>query len=368
MKAAKKRRGPLLSIDLGSHSIKFAVGQYGGDRLKVTSLFTEEIPEGVYSNGEIKDELALKTAIQSAIKNNHIKIKDTVVTIECTEIIKREMLIQQVPEEDRLDLIAYEVSQYLPIDVSSYVLQYKDLGESIEGDVKKSKILLGAMPKDIVKSHFDLLIDCGLTPVYMDMHSNSLDKLVRVCHKSETGFMNATNAYIDFGNKIVDISIFENYNYKFNRLLKLGSSEFDRILRDYLSIDPKEAENRKKKTSVVGLQKAYATIGDTSNQEDVDGEVKNLVVKETIQYLDDCIEEINKVFKYYTSRSADNKIDSVYLYGGGAQFTDIAELFSERLELPTKVLSKIDNVDFNMKMVPDKLTGYVNALGALIRG
>lgn len=368
MKAATKRRGPLLSIDLGSHSIKFAVGQYSGEKLKVTALFTEEIPEGVYSNGEIKDELALKAAIQSAVKNNHVKVKDVVVSVECTEIIKREMLIQQVPDEDRLDLIAYEVSQYLPIDVSSYVLQYKDLGEVVEGDMKKSKILLGAMPKDIVKAHYDLLMDCGLTPVFMDMHSNSLDKLVRLCHKSERGYSDATNAYIDFGNKIIDISIFENYNYKFNRLLKLGSSEFDRILKEYLSIDAKEAENRKKKTSVVGLQKAHANLSSSSDQADADSELKNLVVRETIQYLEDLIEEIDKVFKYYTSRSADNKIDTVYIYGGGSQFLDLAELFTERLELPTKVFSKIENVDFNMKIVPDKMTGYVNALGALIRG
>lgn len=368
MKAAKKRRGPLLSIDLGSHSIKFAVGQISGDRLKVSALFTEEIPEGVYNNGEIKDELALKSAIQSAIKNNHVRIKDAVVSVECTEIIKREMLIQQVPEEDRLDLIAYEVSQYLPIDVSSYVLQYKVLGEVVEGDTAKTKILLGAMPKEIVKAHFDLLVDCGLTPVFMDMHSNSLEKIVKLCHKSEVGLVSATYAYIDFGNKIIDISIFEGHVYKFNRLLKLGSSEFDRILKEYLSIDSKEAENRKKKTSVVGLQKAFANLGETSNQSDSESELKNLVVKETIQYLDDCIEEIDKVFKYYTSRSGDNKIDGVYIYGGGAQFTDLIELFNDRFEIPTKILSKIENVDFTMKMVPDKLTGYVNALGALIRG
>ncbi|HAS73248.1 MAG TPA: pilus assembly protein PilM, partial [Clostridiales bacterium UBA8960] len=95
---------------------------------------------------------------------------------------------------------------------------------------------------------------------------------------------------------------------------------------------------------------------------------KNLVVRETIQYLEDCIEEIDKVFKYYTSRNAENKIDGVYIYGGGSQFTDLVELFNDRLEIPTKILSKIENVDFTMKMVPDKLTGYINALGALIRG
>lgn len=364
-----KRRGAMLSIDLGSHSIKFAQGQYTGDKLKITAMFKREIPDGVYANGEIKDELALKTAIQSAIRDNHIKIKDVVVSIECTEIIKREMTIAQVPEEDRLDLIAYEVSQYLPIDVSSYVIQYKELETIKEQDVTKVKILLGAMPKDIVKAHFDLMVECGLNPLFMDMHSNSLEKLVKVSHADVAGMVNTTNAYIDFGNKIIDISIFENFNFKFNRLLKLGSAEFDKILVDFLSIDATEAENRKKKTSVVGLQKAYQNglENPVLSEGDSESDLKNLVVKETISYLDECIDEINKVFKYYTSRNSENKIDQVYIYGGGSHFIDLVELFSERFELPVKLLTTIDNLEFNMKSEPDKLSSYVNAFGALIR-
>jgi type IV pilus assembly protein PilM len=378
MKAGKqKRRGPLLSIDLGSHSIKFAQGQLVNDKLKITALFHHEIPDNVYSNGDIKDELALKTAIQSAIKNSRVSTRDTVISIECTEIIKREMIIQRVPDEDRMDLIAYEVSQYLPIDVNSYILQYKIIDEVVEGEVTKDRILLGAMPKDVVKSHFDLLLACGLNPVYMDMHSNSLEKLVQVCHNSEIKAEGQTTAYIDFGNKIIDISILENLSYKFNRLLKLGSSEFDKILVGHLSLDAKQAETRKKRTSVVELRKFNQDAEDVLVEVDTshpqagldvhNTELETLVNIETISYLDECIDEINKVFKYYTSRNSANKIDQVYLYGGGSQFIDLIDLFADKLELPTKVLSQFDNLELNIKNDPGKLSIYVNALGALIR-
>ena len=378
MKAGKqKRRGPLLSIDLGSHSIKFAQGQLVNDKLKISALFHHEIPDNVYSNGDIKDELALKTAIQSAIKHSRVSTKDTVISIECTEIIKREMIIQRVPEEDRMDLIAYEVSQYLPIDVNSYILQYKIIEQVIEDDVAKDHILLGAMPKDIVRSHFDLLVSCGLNPVYMDMHSNSLEKLVRICHNDEIKAVGQTTAYIDFGNKIIDISILEDLSYKFNRLLKLGSSEFDKILVGHLSLDAKQAETRKKRTSVVELRKfnqdaedVLVEVEEASPRLDNFDENSNkeaLVNSETISYLDECIEEINKVFKYYTSRNSANKIDQVFIYGGGSQFIDLVDLFSDRLEIPTKVLMQFDNIDLNIKNDPGKLSIYVNALGALIR-
>ena len=86
MKAGKqKRRGPLLSIDLGSHSIKFAQGQLVNDKLKISALFHHEIPDNVYSNGDIKDELALKTAIQSAIKHSRVSTKDKIGRASCRE-------------------------------------------------------------------------------------------------------------------------------------------------------------------------------------------------------------------------------------------------------------------------------------------
>lgn len=368
MKTGKKRKGALLAIDLGSHSVKFAVGQAVGDRLKVTSMFMRELPDGVYANGEIKDYLALKTAIMSAVKDNHVKIKDVVVTVECTEIIKREMIINQVPDEDKLDLIAYEVSQYLPIDVSSYVLQFKELETIKEEETLKVKILLGAMPKDIVKAHFELINECGLNPCYMDMHSNSLEKLVKVCHFNEPRNMNHTAAYIDFGHKIIDISIFEDFDFKFNRLLKLGSAEFNRVLMEYLSVEADEAESRKKKTSVTGLIKAYAAHGTDEPAKDKETELKNLVLRDTVNYLEEVIDEIDKVFKYYTSRNAENKIDQVYIYGGSAQFTDLIELFSERFELPVKIVKTINNLDYAGRTEVERTNIYINALGALIRG
>jgi len=96
-------------------------------------------------------------------------------------------------------------------------------------------------------------------------------------------------------------------------------------------------------------------------------ELETLVNIETISYLDECIDEINKVFKYYTSRNSANKIDQVYLYGGSSQFIDLIDLFADKLELPTKVLTQFDNLELNIKNDPGKLSIYVNALGALIR-
>ena len=349
----------LLSIDIGNHSVKVAVGQKNGDKLKVTNLAKQQLPNGVFEEGRLVDVLTLKTVIQTLIKENHIRIKDTVLTYEGQDIIKREMTVQKVDPVDQLELITFEVSQYLPIDIEAYVLQYQVLEEVEEDSNIKIKVLIGAIPRETVKMLFDLLHECGLDPLYMDMHSNSLEKFIEYSFDSVS--INKTIAFIDFGHKVIDISIFENGKYKFNRLLRLGSGEFDRILVDQLEIPMDEAENRKKKTSLTAID--LASVQDSMDNKDV----KSLVIKETANYINECVDEINKVFKYYTSRNVDNKIDHIYVYGGGGQFKDLVSLFRERFEINTDVVNNYGSIEIASKNPVDELPVYVNAVGALIR-
>ena len=158
----QRTKSNLIVIDIGSHSVKIAGGQRNGNKLKVTTLIKEQLPEGVFNNGRIMDPIALKTVIHGMLKSNHIKVKDAVITYESQDIIKREMTVQKVEPNDQLELVTYEVSQYLPIDIDAYVLQYKVVEEVEEN---KLKILLGALPKEIVKSLFDIVHECGLNPL-----------------------------------------------------------------------------------------------------------------------------------------------------------------------------------------------------------
>lgn len=349
----------LLALDIGSHSVKVAAGQRNGDRLKVTALGKRELPAGVYESGQIVDALALKTTIASLIKDLKIKVKDVVVCYESQDIIKREMTVQKVDADDQLELITYEVSQYLPIDIDAYVLQYKVLEEIEEDGSPKLKIILGAMPKETVKGLFDLMNDCGLNPSYFDMHSNALEKFMEYNFGSIK--KTKTIAFVDYGHQMIDITLFEKGEFKFNRLIKLGAREFDKVLMDHLNLPAEEAETRKKKTSVLALQNAETEKVRTSD------DVKDIVVRETNAYISEVADEIDKVFKYYTTRGYENKIDEIYLIGGGAQFKEIVPFFKNRFELETYVVDRFEGIDLATKTAVEDLPIYVHAVGALIR-
>lgn len=355
-----RKKTQLLSLDIGSHSIKFVVGQEQGDKIKLSEAFSVPLVNEVYENGNFLDPDAMKVLVESALRSQHIRVKDVVVSIESTEIIKREMVIPKVDPEDQADLIAYEVNQYLPIDTSAYVIQHINLEDFEEEGTQKSRILLGALPKEMVTSHFEWLKTCGLNPVFMDFHSNSIEKLInfsvlRNLYKDEK-----TAAFIDFGHKMINIGIYESGEYKFNRLLRMGGNAINQFISRHLELEYNEAEDRKEKTSIAALSKAYSEVSEVQDP-------KTMVVMDTVEYLNDCIEEVSKVFKYYTSRGQDHTIEKVYLYGGSSKFQDLSNYVSERLDIKVELLKTLPNVEISAKLHQDELPLYANAIGALIR-
>lgn len=358
----KRIKSSLLSVNLGSHSVKLVEGVHSGERLKITNMALVQIDNKVYEDGVIHDELALKHAITSAMKAHKFRNKNVVLTFESSEIIKREMLIPKVDPQDQMEMIRYEVGEYLPIDTSTYVLQYKVLEDVETESGLKTKVLLGAMPKDMVESHMKLLESCGLNPKILDMQTNAAEKLAQWISKSNRYDALKTFAYIDLGHKIINITLLENNAFKFNRLVKLGGFDYDRILMETLSLDREDAEIRKMNTSVMDIVQAY----ESPEFQEMDAEKKE-VIQETIDFLENSVVEIRKVFKYYTSRESENAIDKVLLYGGGAGLKDMTLFLKDRLELPVETFKFFDGVEITAKCDGDEYPKFVSAIGALIR-
>lgn len=321
MKQKRKAvRGPLLAIDIGTHRIKFAVGQLSGGNLKVSTLVEVDTPPGGIVNGMVADEAMLKSIILDTIHAHKIRVKNVTVCIDNPEIVKREMVVPKVDTADQLELITYEIGQYLPIDVSTYVVQYKALETIVENDTEKLKILMVAVPRDMAKKLHDLVEECGLRPMFLDLHTNAMEKLIAVnANVSEQAV-----AIIDFGHAQIDVALFEGGVYRFNRLIKRGMAALD-------------------------------------------GEMMSTLDDVSVDYLNTSIEEIEKIFKYYATRGMNNAIDAVYLCGGGAQVQGMRAYMDERLGAPVKDFDALKGFDLPPAIRPEDLGVYVYALGALIR-
>lgn len=340
----------MVALDIGSYSIKFVVGQQIGGRIKVTAAFEEVLPDGVYENGRILDREVLQAAVMAGLKKNRIHIKDVSLTLESSEIIKREMIVPKVDAADLTDLVAFEVAQYLPIDIDAYVIQHKRIETVVDGEVEKLKVLLGAVPKEIVEAHFELVKGCGLTPQYMDIHSNSLEKITALMFAERSPETLGTTAFIDFGHKMIDVGVYENGRYRFNRILRLGGYEIDR------------AVERHRGGNIGEIKRALKPFEETEGDE-----IDRFIADDVKAYLEECLVEIDKVFKYHVSRSADSKIDRIVLLGGCSNIQGFLAYAKAHFLIETLTVDQVSILELSNKATFSALNQYLNAVGALIR-
>ena len=127
----------------------------------------------------------------------------------------------------------------------------------------------------------------------------------------------------------INVIIAEKGQYKFNRLIKNGTKDFEQLTTEY----------------------EFKTIDDISQHLDV---------------VDRWIEEIDKVFKYYTSRSVDNTIDKIFIYGGISVMKGLDTYIHERVNIPVELIKSIDNVEI-VAGNEYTLAQSLNAISAIIR-
>lgn len=366
-----------LAIDLGGHSIKLVYGVYKQGKLKIMGTHSMRLPEGCVDNGLIINEGAVENAIGTLIKQCKIKEKEAILTIDSTEIIKRELLIPKVELQDLPDLITYEISQYLPIDVNNYVLQYKVIGEVLQGEQAMYQVFLGAMPRDMAKQHFHLIQRCGLVPIALDVHTNSITKLISVLGGVMQDNLRETVAYIDFGYDRTDLNFFEDGVNRLNRVIRMGFHEIDRINAQEQGIDIESAEDQRLKLaneSLLTLRKAYEAHQNFKESENASANIAQTDSKmdgqpliRQMDYLEMLLDEVEKVFKFYQTRAVDRPITKVVTYGGGSLAKDFNRYLQDRLDINCSVLDVTHYEIVNFKVIDDSPVKYVNAIGALIR-
>lgn len=354
----KKKSRPLVGLDIGSHTIKVAVGQYKNNKIVLKKLYSMKIAQSTVKDGKVIRKSETEAALANLIRAAAIKNKDFVCAVESNEVIRREMLLPRVDESEIMGLITYEIGQYLPINPESYIIQYKVLEEKAE-DRQKMRLMVCAVPKNFVSDYMDVLLNVHLKPYALDTNTNALEKLLLL--KTAREFRNKNSVFIDMGHSQFHISFFCNGDCLFSKKIDIGGHMLNEILLTNLEISEKDAERLKihnmKKISLLSLSDEY---GDTAVFSEETGEI---VLKGFMDVINSWAEEINQVLKYIIRENA--KLDDIFLYGGCSYLCDVDNYFQKRFGITTKCIEINDSVSGKIDMM--QIPTYLNAICALIR-
>ncbi|WP_026475854.1 type IV pilus assembly protein PilM [Alkaliphilus transvaalensis] len=341
----------VLSLDIGSYQTKAVVGKFQNGEILLSQAFMIPTPQNVFQDGEIIDIQTLKKAISHELNRRNIKTNKVIYSLQSTTVITREVDLPSVREEELENMLQFEVQQFFPTALDEYVIQYKVL-KNIEEDEKKTRLLVAALPKLIVENYMELSKSLNLRPIALDIHSNSISKLFMKGLKiDQQDYKDCTLAVVDLGYQGININIIKDGILEFSRLLPFGGKDIDMTLINTLNLNPEEADERKKsiRTNPIENETLEALI---------------------LSCIEGWAEEIQRIFKYHTSRSLGNKIDQISLMGGHSNLKDIARVIEDYFNISTSVITNLSNVKFNLPTNQRDdldIKCYLNAMGAIIR-
>jgi len=352
-KPAKPKSIRLVSLDIGSSDIKIVEGQVKGGKLKIYNMRKIKSPEDIIQDGELFNEESILLKLKEEMKTSRVRTKNIALVSSSSTIISREIIVPYVENNEELKtLVNYEIEQFLAINLNNYVIQFMRLEEVIVDEVRKEKIFTIIYPKNLIESYRNLAEKLLLNPYALDISNNSIRKLSSIADIYNVDLINKEESilYLDLGYKSVDLSIVNNNNLEFIRVMPIGGIEIDRFIADLNGISMEEAEEIKKAQVEVGKHRKENQLNDG-----------------VVEVIEGWLEDLNRIIQFYTNKSNGKKINHIYLYGGTSKLRGIDEYIALKTGIDTTKIITANNIEFSKNVNTTTIEEYVNALGALVR-
>jgi type IV pilus assembly protein PilM len=358
-----ERRGnmaKLVSIDIGSKSIKIVEGISDKKNLTVKKAVKISTPIDSIQEGYIKDFESVRNVLKQTLTSNGIKTKNAVFNINTTSLITRTVELPILKKHNEtIQMIRFELEQFLPVVLDEYKIVFRVVKTYTEDGIKKGSYLIYAVPTKLINDYRHLAEAIGLRLISMDLSFNSLEKVFSVGRTINNEKIAKDKAYyvLEMGHKSLIFNVMYNDKNLFTRIINLGGADIDISIGNLFDTNPENATKLKHKVSTLELYQ-LETPEDTS--------INNIINSTVGEWSN----EVRRVIQYFTSRNKELESGKLFLYGGSSSIKNIDKYFNESLNIDTLVIEKINGFTLDLKSKGDKdldLAEYLNSVAGLLK-
>ena len=366
----------VLGIEIGQNLTRVVEIDYKVKNPKIYNMFSFATPPDMVTDAGVEVNSIFKAMLQSKLKENHISTNKAIFVLNSARIANREIEIPFVKDNKIKDLITANAADYFPVDLSQYQLVHEVLDRYGEGDSKKIKVSVLAVPNEIIRSYRFLAENCKLTLMGLDYTGNAIKQLML---KEIPEDVKVT---IKIDESISILTIMDGEHVALQRIINYGIGEGVEAIQDselfgeYLSfIEAMDvARRRTLLQSRFGqdMQPVAENPEQGVPQQEQAGDIDSEKLAKLKEYMTDSMQmlvgSIARVLDYYISRNSEKTIEKIYLTGMGADFSGLSRLMSNELNQKVVSLQQFEGLSLhkNINITNVKLAEFFTCIGCAL--
>ena len=334
----------ILSIEAEASQIRVAEVEVRGKKGRIYNCFCIPAPQGAVEDGQIRDTKTLGENLKAELSQRKIKTKKVYFVTGSTRIASREVRIPFVKANRIQSIVEANATDYLPIDVSKYVLSYSVIDvesqrlEDGKEETKQYYLMVYAAPKAISAAYSEFAENAGLTMTGITYTGDS------IYHSVKDEYAKGTHILVKVEYTGTSITVIRDGELTLQRNINYGVDSAAETVRAFPEfgdrLDANEALDVLCSRKCINPFLDMESFDEEISDEDRKLETARAEVTESLRYL---IGNISRIMDYYISRHTDTNFDSIVCCGLGAQVKGLMQLLTNELGQQVDVLQEFKN-------------------------
>lgn len=351
----------VLAVDIGRKYIKLVQGKTSQKGISVISCGMCPTPANSFVDGNISDRSDIVKSISELLASKKIKCGSVMFGIKGLDVITRHIEMPILPDKQLKQAVMLEMQQYLPMDPNEYVMDSKKLNRMDTREKRAYNVLLVAAPKKKINDYYYIADKLGLNINSIDIFANSTTRLF----EQKDMFKGPISpkkciAFVDIGYESSLVTLIEDSKLYFEREIGFGVRDIDNMLKKAYACSDEEVE---------ALRRSNISINAYKNASDSKDPRIYFANNNARQLIDTFIDNIIKVFDFYTSSGFGRLISNLYISGGGSMINGLAEYIRTSANIETELydagmLKNVFNIDQELN---NNIVLYLNCISLLLR-
>lgn len=303
----------VLCIEIGNRMTHVVETDFKVKEPKIYKSFSFQTPDNLFKEETLADVLPFKERLDAGLEEHKIKTRKAVFVLASSRIASRDVVIPHVKENRIRTLLYANSAEYFPVDLEKYQLSYRLLDEVEEEGEQKYKLMVLAVPNEMIDAYKSLAKVCLLTLVDLDYIGNAATQLL------EKNIKNDLYAAVRLEEDTTMITIVRENKIELQRTFPYGIADVIQAVQKSghfgEDIDFYETLEKMRKENVLTLEEEEIREDITEGFRAITGNV-------------------SRVMNFYSSNHAGAEMENIVLYGTGADICGMEQYLSEELSLP----------------------------------